>query len=119
MCIDSWYARGYTSAGKPQNQLERRRHDLSDAIAILGPWNQQRLISNYSTSAAELRTEDDTVKVSVQGAQVTVSAPTVNVTASAQVNISGSGHTSIEGKDFLTHKHTGVSTGGGTSGPVF
>jgi hypothetical protein len=48
----------------------------------------------------------------------TVSAPTVNVSGSTAVNISGSGHTTIEGKDWLTHKHTGVSSGGSLTGPV-
>lgn len=113
MCIDSWYTRGSV-----QNQLERRRHDLSDAFAIIGCWSQPRVIPGYSTSAAELRSEDGTVKVSVEDNQLTVTAPTVNVTASEQVNISGNGTTLLDGKNFLLHEHTGVATGSGISGPV-
>lgn len=35
MCIDAWW-----QSGGVQNQVELRRHDLSDAFAILGPWSQ-------------------------------------------------------------------------------
>lgn len=127
-CIDAWW-----QSGGQQNQVEQRRHHLADAFAILGPWNRTRALSNYSTSSAQLRSDDGTVTVDVAASQVTVTAPTVavhatntatvqgdtvNVTGSSKVNISGSGHTSIEGKDFLTHTHSGVQGGGSVSGPV-
>lgn len=127
-CIDAWW-----QSGGQQNQFEQRRHHLADGFAILGPWNQTRVLANYSTSSAQLRSDDGTVTIDVASNQVTVTAPTidvhasntatvqgetVNVTGSSQVNISGSGHTSIEGKDFLTHTHTGVQSGGSVSGPV-
>ena len=35
MCIDSWW-----QSGGIQSQAERRRHDLSDAFAIMGCWSQ-------------------------------------------------------------------------------
>jgi len=41
MCIDAWWAHGGV-----QGQMERRRHDLSDAFCVLGPWSQSRKI-NY------------------------------------------------------------------------
>lgn len=34
-CIDAWWQNGGV-----QNQMERRRHDLSDGFAILGTWSQ-------------------------------------------------------------------------------
>lgn len=49
--------------------------------------------------------------------QITIQAPTVTIAGSSAVNIAG-GHTSIDGKSFLTHTHTGVQTGGSNSGPV-
>ncbi len=127
-CIDAWW-----QSGGQQNQIEQRRHSLADGFALLGPWNQKRVLANYSTASAQLRNDAGTVVVDVAGSQVTVTAPTVqvnasgtatvqgatvNVTGSTQVNISGGGHTSIEGKDWLTHKHTGVQSGGSSSGPV-
>jgi hypothetical protein len=131
MCIDAWYQLG--AASTPQKQMIERRHDLSDAFAILGCWSQPRAVTNYQQAGAQLRTLDGTVAITItpnaagmSGPTVSISATgtmnvqgsTVNVTGSSQVNISGNGHTTIEGKDFLTHTHTGVSTGGGTSGPV-
>lgn len=113
MCIDAWW-----QSGGVQNQVEKRRHDLSDGFAILGCWSQPKKISNYSATAAELRSEDGSVKVKLESGKATVQAPEVDVIGANQVNINGSGHTTIEGKDFLTHKHTGVQTGGGNTGGV-
>lgn len=55
MCIDAWF-----SYGGIQNQLERRRHDLSDGFAILGIWSQPNKIKNYSTNSAQLRNLEGT-----------------------------------------------------------
>lgn len=91
------------------------------------------MLSSYSTSKAQLRTEDGTVMVEVGTNEATVTAPTVtvnatgtatvqgstvHVTGSTTVTISGNNTTSVDGKDFLSHVHSGVATGGGTSGPV-
>ncbi len=46
MCIDAWW-----QSGGVQNQMEQRRHDLSDAFAILGPWSQPKKPASYSTEA--------------------------------------------------------------------
>ncbi len=116
MCIDGWW-----QAGGIQNQMDKRRHDLSDGFAIVGVWNQTRNLPNYSSSTAQLRSDDGRVVVEVDPVSnaVNIQAPTVNVNGGQQVNIVGAGNTTIEGKNFLLHKHTGVQTGGGTSGPVF
>lgn len=121
MCINSWWQNGTI-----QNQETIRRHDLSDGFAILGTWSQPNKISNYSTDSAQLRSLTGNTIVEVADTSVNIiagtvtiqSSNTVNVTASNHVNINGSGHTTIEGKDFLTHTHNGVQSGGGVSGPV-
>lgn len=51
MCIDAWW-----NSGGVQNQIERRRHDLSDAFAIPGIWSQPNKLTNYSTTSAQIRT---------------------------------------------------------------
>jgi hypothetical protein len=126
-CIDAWW-----QAGGQQNQIVERRHALADGFAILGPWNQKRVLANYSTSSAQLRNDAGTVTVDVAASQVTVTAPTVQVNASSQasvtaptVNVAGStavnitgGHCSIDGRNFLNHTHSGVASGGSSSGPV-
>jgi len=97
MCMDAHW-----SNGGIQNQAEKRRHDLSDAYALVGLTSQHAPIANYSTTAAELRTESGAVKISV-------SASGVNIT----------GGLTIDGVVFGSHEHGGVMTGGGkTGGPV-
>lgn len=121
MCIDGWW-----QSGGIQNQLDKRRHDLSDGFCIPGPWSQTRTLLNYSPNTTQLRSDDGqtiieldpTGKVNVTASQVNVQGTQVTVSASQNVNVSGNGHTTIEGKDFLTHQHTGVQTGGGVTGPV-
>jgi hypothetical protein len=134
-CIDLWWQQGGVQppAGAPlkQPQFERRRHDLSDCGFIPGPWNQTRVLSNYSTDSAQLRSDDGTVIVDVAEAGITLTAPKVTIntsgdidlTASGNVNISGTNvsiasDTTIDGKTFLTHTHTGVQSGGSDTGPV-
>ena len=129
MCIDLWWARGGV-----QPQFEIRRHDLSDCICIPGPWNQQRLIQNYSTNSLQVRSDDGTVIVDVAEAGITLTAPKVQINtsgdidfmASGNVNISGTkvsvtssdSQSTIDGKIFLLHEHTTVKTGTDDSGPV-
>ena len=82
MCIDTWW-----QSGGVQNQFEKRRHDLSDAFCIPGPWNQTRNLSAYDTTAAQFRSDDGTSYVAVnsdgvkaQGINtVEVIAPSVTV----------------------------------------
>jgi hypothetical protein len=118
----------WLASGGMQNQEVPFRHDLSFGFAIVGIWNQTRKLVNYSSATAQLRSDDGQTiielnpasgLVNIQAQQVNVTgAQQVNVHSSAKVDINGSGHTTIEGKDFLLHKHTGVQTGGGISGPV-
>ena len=126
-CIDAWWQNGGV-----QNQIDIRRHDLSDAFAIPGPWSQPRRVSNYSTNSCQLRNEAGTAYVEIDGSVVNIKASVVNIDAGAintrgtgggNVNISGTvnisgGHTTIDGRSFLGHTHTGVETGGGSTGGV-
>lgn len=97
MCIDAWW-----SNGGVQNQIEKRRHDLSDAFAILGAWSQPRKISNYPTDAAQLRTEDGNTYIELKDGEINL------VAASVKIN----------SQEFSTHTHSGVTTGSGDTGGV-
>ena len=67
-CINTWY-----NSGGINNAQERlRRHDLSDGFAILGPWSQPRVLSDYSTTQAQLRTDDGTVFVGIDTTGLTL-----------------------------------------------
>lgn len=103
-CMDSWW-----QSGGVQNQLEKRRHDLSDGYALVGIWSQPRILSSYSSNSAQLRTDDGSTVIDIRPGLITHTATQV-VINSTQVTIAG--------KDFLSHHHSGVSTGSGNTGGV-
>jgi phage baseplate assembly protein gpV len=164
--IDNWW---YLGGTQPTTDL--RKHDLSDGLAIFGPFSQKTKINGVAGSTAQLRSADGYTYVEVDAANsrvsvlaankiiasaptvvltgntavqinstsgVTLTAPTVTVQGNLQVNggISLTGHMSGSGGNINidgtviatgnitgagtslhTHEHSGVQTGGGTSGP--
>lgn len=76
MNINQWFANGAVQnpngsyAGQIQERL--RRHNFSDAFAILGTWSQPRKLANYDTTKAQLRNDAGTVAVSVDNTEVTL-----------------------------------------------
>jgi hypothetical protein len=105
-CIDAWW-----QSGGIQEQLEKRRHDLSDAFAIIGPRSQVNLITNYSTTDVQLRNKTGAALVGIAPDNV------INIATTGNVNI-GSGNVVINSRIFMGHKHSGVVSGGGTTGGV-
>jgi hypothetical protein len=71
-CIDAWF-----SNGDVQNQIEKRRHDLSDAFAIIGTWSQPNKLPNYSTTAAQLRTVGGSAYISLSGNEIDLVASVI------------------------------------------
>lgn len=76
MCIDAWW-----QSGGVQNQLETRRHDLSDGFAIMGVSSVPNTIKNYSTDSLQMRNNSGDTFVEVTEGNVNVKASTVNVDA--------------------------------------
>lgn len=115
---DNDYGAWWQSGGV-QNEIFRRRHDLNDAFAIVGIWNQTRTVSDYSGNSVQIRNEagDSLVEIKEQTINIT-GAKKVVVVANEQVNISSNGHTVIEGRVFMDHQHTRVQTGGSLTGGV-
>jgi hypothetical protein len=72
MCIDGWWQNGGINA-----QFDRRRHDLSDAFALFGPWSQPNNLSNYSQSSLQIRSDDQSVLIDLAATVATVQAPNV------------------------------------------
>lgn len=81
MCMDGWW-----QSGGVQNQVECRRHDLSDGFAIVGIWSQPRVLPNYSTSSAQLRNEEGSAYVEIAGSTINIVGGVVNIKAGT-VNI--------------------------------
>ncbi|WP_049041834.1 Gp138 family membrane-puncturing spike protein [Clostridium sporogenes] len=86
MCIDAWY-----SYGGIQNQIEKRRHDLSDGFAILGVWSQPQKILNYSMNSAQLRSLDGNTVIDIKENAITMTSPNITIT---------SPNTMINGKSY-------------------
>lgn len=116
-CIDAWWQSG--GIGAP---AETRMHDLSDGFAILAPTSQPKKLSNVSASNVQLRNESGSTVVEITAggtariigaSSVDIQAPTINWTG----NIVHTGGTFISGGvTFGTHRHGGITTGGGISG---
>ena len=102
-CMDAWW-----QSGGIQEQLEKRRHDLSDAFAIIGPRSQVNLFTDYSTTDVQLRNKSGAAVVGIAPSNV------INITTTGNVNI-GSGNVIINSRVFMEHKHNGVVPGGGTT----
>jgi hypothetical protein len=77
--IDGWWQNGGI-----QNQVERRRHDISDGICIPGLYSQPNIVPELSESSIQLRTTDNpSVYFEIVNGQVTSSAP-LHCTAAAK-----------------------------------
>ncbi len=116
-CIDSWWQSG--GIGAP---AEVRMHDLSDGFAILAPTSQPKRLGGVSSSNVQLRDSAGStfVEITPSGAVNIVAATSINLTAPSikfhgEVQQDGGALVS-NGITYGTHKHTGVQTGGGTSG---
>lgn len=91
MCIDAWYQSG----GTQNVQMDKRRHDLSDAIAIFGIWSQPNTLDGYSQSAAQLRDESGDSYLEVMPGQV-------NVAQNLTVENGASGSFTTQGGQVIT-----------------
>jgi len=89
-CIDAWW-----SAGGVQVQSEFRMHDLSDGFAIPGPYSQATKISNISTTAAQLRSNDGEayLQLNPTSHEIDIVTPanwTATIGGNTNINVTGS-----------------------------
>lgn len=75
-CMDAWF-----SFGGIQNQIEKRRHDLSDAVAIIGLYSQPHVITNYSTDSCQLRNDEGTAYIQLKDNDINIVADKVKISA--------------------------------------
>ena len=132
-CMDAWW-----QSGGVQSPAEGRMHDLSDGFAIPGPWSQVTKIGSVSASAVQLRSDDGASCVEIEGQtvrakspeKIVLDAPLVEFTGRlAQIGERSFGPSSFKGGFSNTggriesngisleeHTHSGVQTGGGSTG---
>ena len=102
-CMDAWW-----QSGGVQNQIDCRRHDLSDGYAIVGLYSQPRRINNYSTSTAQLRNLSGDAYVELSGSNINIVGNSVTISAN---NVTIGGSTTIDGRSFMGHTHGGITRG--------
>lgn len=79
-CIDAWW-----QSGGIQSPVELRRHDLSDAFAIMGAWSQPNRIGTWPTDSVSLQTEDGTTSITLKPGEINLNATAVKVNGTSIV----------------------------------
>lgn len=96
-CMDAWWQNGGV-----QNQADHRRHDLSDGFAIVGFRSQPNVVGEFSSASAMLRNASGSAYIEIAGDAIHIQ----------------SGGTTIDGVPFMGHTHSGVESGGSSTGGV-
>jgi len=115
-CIDFWWQNGGV-----QEPVDPRQHDLSDAFALVGPQSQKEKISNISTEALQIRTDEGQAFIELrQSGEVNITSTLLTVNGNLQVNgeIASTGDQVAKGVSQLGHVHGGIQSGSSyTKGP--
>lgn len=131
-CIDGWFE---SAAVQPQALF--RMHDLSDGFVFAGFRSKPKVIAGISSTKLQIRSADGTNVIEVDPTagkitltavdEIVLDAPTITavgqlvsqggIAAEDGINLSG-GVLMINGHLYTLHSHSGVTSGGGTSGPV-
>jgi hypothetical protein len=117
------------SGGSQVQSAPGRMHSLSDGFALLGTSSQPNVITGLSTTTTQLRSDDGStyVELDAAGQVINFVAPggchftTPEATFSGKVTAaqdvtSTSGDVKAGAISLKTHKHSGVTTGGGITG---
>ena len=108
MCIDSWW-----QSGGEQTQLETRRHDLSDAMCLLGITSTPMAVEDYSTNSVMLRNEDKDSYFEIVDDDKTINitgAEKINITAVDDINVETAANINIKAAGDLTAEIAGDVT---------
>lgn len=119
-CIDAWHA-----LGGIQVPIEYRMHDLSDGFALLGFRSVPRVLSDISTTSAQLRSDDGSTLIDLDptAQTLTLTAPggvTINadVTVNGMVTATGDVLGGSAPISLVNHVHTDVQAGSSDTGPA-
>lgn len=89
VCLDSAWQNGGTN----NPQLDKRRHDLSDAIFLPLTWTQPSQLENYSTSSCQIRSTDGQTVIDIADGKVTITAGTEVQVISPLTSVGANGST--------------------------
>ena len=110
-CIDNWWQNGGVQPAET-GAIGARHHDLNDGFAILCGGPLPSVLGAWCGDGIEIRNRARTVRLTLRDSGVEVAGPVI---FKSDVTFQGA-MTDKNGIDHSTHKHTGVQTGGGTSG---
>lgn len=112
MCIDGWW-----QSGGVQNQAEKRRHDLSDACAILGITSVPKALKNVSMEGVRLQNDSGTDYIQISEQGIVLKSKNIRIEGNTMINgdLEITGNTNIGGISFASHIHGGVETGNGNT----
>jgi hypothetical protein len=82
MGIDNWWQSGGV---KPQPSGKLYRHDIGDAVAIFGVASNPRALAGYSTTSAQLRSDDGSTVLDLIGGKITVKADAVELNGALEL----------------------------------
>lgn len=115
--IDGWF-----ESGEVTPPTDYRLHDLSDGFALVGFRSQPKKITNFSTSAVELRSEDASTKISLSSnggiVNQTPGGSTV-LTNDGQYYINAPGGIILNGQVLLIGSMTSQPGNGGSGEATF
>lgn len=113
-CIDAWW-----QSGGIQPPAEFRMHDLSDGFCVPGIKSQPRVLSNISTTDLQIRNDAGTAHIGMTPAGLIELSSATGIKVNGNLVVSGTIGGGPTGAviNLETHTHSGVTTGGGTSGP--
>lgn len=110
-CIDAWWQNGGV-----QNQVERRRHDLSDGFAIVGFRSQPQVVPGYSPSTAQIRNKAGDTYVEISGDTINIKAAGgVNIDSGSSVSVSSANNMKIDSGAALNMSSQAGSTFSGAN----
>ncbi|MBE0151510.1 hypothetical protein FOT80_19135 [Serratia fonticola] len=112
--IDFWWQNGGV-----QEAVATRQHDLSDAFVIVGPQSQTQKISDISTTAAQLRSDDGNTVIGINPTSGAISGTAPGGFDLNGLKILPDGRLQLVGGVIVdSHVHGGVESGGNsTRGP--
>lgn len=116
-CLDSWLR-----SGGVQKLSVRRKHSISDGIFFPGVRPTPSKIENFSTDGIEIRDSEATQKIRIDPEKIKIETDKNIEISAIDVTITGNlhivGDLNVNGVDVgATHKHSGVTTGAGVTGP--
>lgn len=98
MAFDNWWQ---SSGIQKQPDGPLYRHDIGDAIAEFGVRSVPNVIKNYSTTSAQLRSDDGTVLIDLALTGITLTAPSIKMG-------DGSTETALMTNNFFTFWNTNI-----------